>query len=213
MVRAGAVRRLVLLRRRRERRGQFPAPRRHACGRPIRTGLIMDLLAAEITALTGKDPGEHYQELTAEFGTPLLHADRRTGDSPSRKRSWKSCRPRDVKASTLAGEPITAKLTRAPGNNAPIGGLKVIAAQRLVCGAAVGHGEHLQDLCRELQGRCAPQCHRQRSSGNGERRARVRVRWPSSEEARRFSELDSAQTRGHWMRSSAVQFSSCFVGT
>ena len=58
-------------------------------------------------------------------------------------------------ASKLAGEPITAKLTRAPGNNAPIGGLKVVTGERLVRGAAIGHRKHLQDLRRELQGRAA----------------------------------------------------------
>jgi phosphoglucomutase len=90
-------------------------------------GPIMDLLAAEITARTGKDPGEHYRELTAEFGTP--HYARI--DAPAtleQKTQLQKLSPDDVKDSNLAGEPITAKLTRAPGNNASIGGLKVIAA-------------------------------------------------------------------------------------
>ncbi len=90
-------------------------------------GPIMALLAAEITARTGKDPGEHYRELTAEFGTP--HYTRI--DAPAtleQKTQLKKLSPDDVKESNLAGEPITAKLTRAPGNNASIGGLKVIAA-------------------------------------------------------------------------------------
>jgi phosphoglucomutase len=90
-------------------------------------GPIMDLLAAEITARTGKDPGEHYRELTAEFGTP--HYTRI--DAPAtleQKTQLQKLSPDDVKESDLAGEPITAKLTRAPGNNAPIGGLKVLAA-------------------------------------------------------------------------------------
>ncbi len=89
-------------------------------------GPIMDLLAAEITARTGKDPGEHYQALTAEFGTPLYTRI----DAPAtadQKSKLEKLSPANVKASTLAGEPITAKLTRAPGNNAPIDGLKVIA--------------------------------------------------------------------------------------
>jgi phosphoglucomutase len=90
-------------------------------------GPIMDLLAAEITARTGKDPGEHYRELTAEFGTP--HYTRI--DAPAtreQKAKLQELSPDAVKESDLAGEPITAKLTRAPGNNAPIGGLKVVAA-------------------------------------------------------------------------------------
>jgi phosphoglucomutase len=89
-------------------------------------GPIMDLLSAEITARTGKDPGEHYQALTAEFGTPLYTRI----DAPAtaeQKSKLEKLSPANVKASTLAGEPITAKLTRAPGNNAPIDGLKVIA--------------------------------------------------------------------------------------
>ena len=90
-------------------------------------GPIMNLLAAEITARTGKDPGEHYRELTAQFGTPYYTR----LDAPAtlaQKARLAQLSPEAVKASTLAGEPITARLTRAPGNNAPIGGLKVVAA-------------------------------------------------------------------------------------
>ena len=90
-------------------------------------GPIMDLLAAEITARTGKDPGEHYHELTAEFGTPYYT---RIGApaTPEQKTKLQKLSPEAVKESDLAGEPITAKLTRAPGNQASIGGLKVVAA-------------------------------------------------------------------------------------
>jgi phosphoglucomutase len=90
-------------------------------------GPIMDLLAAEMTALTNKDPGEHYRELTAEFGTPWYTR----LDAPAtseQKTRLQHLAPEAVQESELAGEPITAKLTRAPGNNAPIGGLKVMAA-------------------------------------------------------------------------------------
>jgi phosphoglucomutase len=90
-------------------------------------GPIMDLLAAEITACTGKDPGEHYRELTAEFGTPY-YTRIDAPASPEQKNKLKRLSSEAVKESDLAGEPITAKLTRAPGNNATIGGLKVIAA-------------------------------------------------------------------------------------
>ncbi len=90
-------------------------------------GPIMDLLAAEITARTGKDPGEHYQELTEEFGAPC-YTRIDAPATPDQKARLAKLSPRAVKASTLAGEPITAKLTRAPGNNAPIDGLKVVAA-------------------------------------------------------------------------------------
>jgi phosphoglucomutase len=90
-------------------------------------GPIMDLLAAEITARTGKDPGEHYRELTAEFGTPY-YTRIDAPATPEQKARLGKLSPEAVKASRLAGEPITAKLTRAPGDNAPIGGLKVVAA-------------------------------------------------------------------------------------
>ena len=89
-------------------------------------GLIMDLLAAEITATTGKNPGEHYRALTAEFGSPL-YTRIDAPASPEQKAKLQKLSPDAVKESDLAGERITAKLTKAPGNNAPIGGLKVVA--------------------------------------------------------------------------------------
>jgi phosphoglucomutase len=88
-------------------------------------GLIMDLLAAEITARTGKDPGEHYRELTAEFGT-AYYTRIDAPATPEQKARLKELSPDAVKESSLAGESIIAKLTRAPGNNAAIGGLKVV---------------------------------------------------------------------------------------
>jgi phosphoglucomutase len=86
----------------------------------------MNLLAAEITARTGKDPGEHYRELAAEFGTPY-YTRIDAAATPEQKARLGKLSPESVSASELAGEKITAKLTRAPGNNAPIGGLKVVA--------------------------------------------------------------------------------------
>jgi phosphoglucomutase len=89
-------------------------------------GPVMCLLAAEITAQTGRDPGEHYRQLTAEFGAP--HYTRIDAPAtPAQKARLERLSPDAVQDSTLAGESITAKLTRAPGNNAPIGGLKVVA--------------------------------------------------------------------------------------
>jgi len=89
-------------------------------------GPVMDLLAAEITARTGKDPGGHYRELTAEFGEPeYTRID--SPATPDQKSRLQKLTPDDIKESALAGEPILAKLTRAPGNNAPINGLKVVA--------------------------------------------------------------------------------------
>jgi phosphoglucomutase len=89
-------------------------------------GLIMALLAAEITARTDKDPGEHYRELTAEFGAPC-YTRIDAPATPAQKATLAKLSPEMVHASTLAGEPIIAKLTRAPGNGAAIGGLKVVA--------------------------------------------------------------------------------------
>ena len=89
-------------------------------------GPIMDLLAAEITARTGKNPGEHYRELTAEFGIPY-YTRIDAPATPEQKAKLEKLTPGAVKESDLAGEPITAKLTKAPGNDAPIGGLKVVA--------------------------------------------------------------------------------------
>jgi len=88
-------------------------------------GLIMDLLAAEITARTSKDPGEQYRELTVEFGTPY-YARIDAAANPDQKAKLQKLAPENVKDSELAGERIIDKLTRAPGNNAPIGGLKVL---------------------------------------------------------------------------------------
>jgi phosphoglucomutase len=90
-------------------------------------GPIMDLLAAEMTACTGKDPGEHYLELAGEFGDPC-YTRIDAPATPEQKASLAKLSPDAVTAAELAGEPITAKLTRAPGNDAPIGGLKVVAA-------------------------------------------------------------------------------------
>ena len=90
-------------------------------------GLIMDLLAAEITARTGKDPGEHYRELTAQFGTPwYTRVD--APATPEQKTRLRNLTPEAVSATALAGEPIVGKLTRAPGDDAAIGGLKVVTA-------------------------------------------------------------------------------------
>ena len=89
-------------------------------------GPLLALLAAEIMAVTGKDPGEHYKELTAEFGSPI-YTRIDAAATPEQKEKLGQLSPEAVKESTLAGEPITAKLTQAPGNDAPIGGLKVVS--------------------------------------------------------------------------------------
>ncbi len=90
-------------------------------------GPIMDLLAAEMTARTGRDPAEHYKELAAEFGTSCYTRIDAVA-TPAQKARLRKLSPEDVKEETLAGERITAKLTSAPGNNAPIGGLKIVTS-------------------------------------------------------------------------------------
>ncbi len=88
-------------------------------------GIIMGLLAAEITAVTGKDPGRYYQELAARHGTPY-YTRIDAAATPAQKAAFKQLTGEKVSAAMLAGEPITARFTRAPGNDAPIGGLKVV---------------------------------------------------------------------------------------
>ena len=88
-------------------------------------GIIMALLAAEITAVTGKDPGQHYRELERKFGSPLYERIEAPA-SADQKKVLSHLSPEDVEAKTLAGEAVQAKLTHASGNGAAIGGLKVV---------------------------------------------------------------------------------------
>jgi phosphoglucomutase len=90
-------------------------------------GVIMSLLAAEITAKTGRDPGEHYRDLTAEFGISY-YTRIDSPATPEQKKRLRELSPESIRESSLAGEPIIAKLTRTPGNNAPIEGLTIVAA-------------------------------------------------------------------------------------
>jgi phosphoglucomutase len=87
-------------------------------------GIILNLLAAEITARTGKDPGQHYAALTAKYGSPA-YTRIDAPATPAQKAAFKKLTPQSVTATELAGDPIIAKLTNAPGNGASIGGLKV----------------------------------------------------------------------------------------
>jgi phosphoglucomutase len=122
------------------------------------------LLAAEITARTGKDPGLHYRELTAQFGTPY-YTRIDAPATPEQKSRLKKLSPEAVTANALAGEAITAKLTRAPGNDAEIGGLKVVTPNGWFAARPSGtediyklyaesfrSAEHLQEIVREAQG-------------------------------------------------------------
>ncbi len=126
-------------------------------------GFIPDLLAAEITAKTGKDPGQHYRDLVEMFGDPIYERIDAPA-SPKQKEVLSRLSPEQVTASTLAGDIITAKLTRAPGNDAPIGGLKVITANGWfaarpsgtedvykVYGESFKGAEHLADIMKEAR--------------------------------------------------------------
>jgi len=133
-------------------------------------GPIMDLLAAEITARTGKSPGEHYCELTTEFGSPC-YTRIDAPATPEQKAKLQKLSPEAVKESDLAGEPITAKLTKAPGNNAPIGGLKVVAESGWFAARPSGT-ENIYKIYAELQEPGASECDSERSPEDSEQRAR-----------------------------------------
>ena len=112
-------------------------------------GILLCLLASEIQAVTGESPSQRYRSLTERFGDPAYAR----VDAPAtreEKAVLGSLSPEQVTATELAGEPITARLTEAPGNGAAIGGLKVTTESALVRRPAVGHRGRLQDLRREL---------------------------------------------------------------
>jgi len=90
-------------------------------------GIIMNLLAAEMLAVTGKDPGVLYQEIESRFGS-AYYTRIDQGITPEKKSAFKNLTPEKVTATSFAGDPITAKLTHAPGNESPLGGLKVVSS-------------------------------------------------------------------------------------
>ena len=124
-------------------------------------GIIMCLLAAEITAVTGKNPQEHYNELAERFGAPSYNRIQ-AGATSAQKAALSKLSPEMVSASTLAGDSITARLTAAPGNGASIGGLKVMTengwfaarpsgtedAYKIYCESFLG-AEHRQQIEKE----------------------------------------------------------------
>ena len=139
-------------------------------------GLIPCLLAAEMTARDGRDPGARYRALEERFGTAVY---KRTdvAATPDEKAVLKQLSPDQVTSSELAGEPITDVLTEAPGNGASIGGLKVGERGRLVRGAPVGHRGRLQGLRGVVPRRGAPRADRRRGPGHREGRARRMSEW------------------------------------
>ena len=115
-------------------------------------GIIMDLLAAEITAKTGRDPAEHYKELEEKFGSPVYER----LDAPAtseQKAVLKDLSPEQIEANELAGEEITDKLTKAPGNGAAIGGLKVVTENGWFAARPSGRRIFTKSIRRALRGR------------------------------------------------------------
>jgi phosphoglucomutase len=115
-------------------------------------GFIMDLLAAEIIARTGKDPGEHYRDLETMFGAPVYERID-TPATAAQKHVLGALSPEQVTASILAGETITGKLTKAPGNGAPIGGLKVITKNGWFAARPSGTEDVYKIYCESFKGR------------------------------------------------------------
>ena len=130
-------------------------------------GLILCLLASEILAVTGQTPSERYRELTQRFGEPV-YARIDVACSKDDKAKLGKLSASDVTATELAGDPITQRLTEAPGNGAAIGGLKVVTEGGWFAARPVGHRGRLQGLRRELQGARAPDA----DPGGGARRRR-----------------------------------------
>jgi phosphoglucomutase len=110
-------------------------------------GIILALLASEILAVTGSTPSQRYNALAEKYGAPTYARIDAAADREQKARLAKLS-PEQVTATELAGEAITTKLTTAPGNGAPLGGLKVTTENALVRGAPVGHRGRVQDLRR-----------------------------------------------------------------
>ncbi|KQN54247.1 phosphoglucomutase (alpha-D-glucose-1,6-bisphosphate-dependent) [Erwinia sp. Leaf53] len=114
-------------------------------------GIIMCLLAAEITAVTGKNPQQHYDELAARFGAPSYNRIQAPATS-AQKAALSKLSPEMVSASTLAGDPITARLTAAPGNGASIGGLKVMTENGWFAARPSGTEDAYKIYCESFLG-------------------------------------------------------------
>lgn len=114
-------------------------------------GIILCLLAAELTAVTGKNPQQHYDELAEKFGSPC-YSRIQAAASHAEKSRLSKLSPEMVTADTLAGDPITARLTAAPGNGAPIGGLKVMSEQGWFAARPSGTEEAYKIYCESFRG-------------------------------------------------------------
>jgi Phosphoglucomutase/phosphomannomutase, C-terminal domain len=133
------------------------------CGAPTRRHHPQPACSGN-TARTGKNPGKHYQEMTVELGTPF-YTRIDAAATPEQKNLLKKLSPEAVTATELAGEPITAKLTRAPGNDAPIGGLKVVSTSGWFAARPSGT-ENIYKLYAESLKSDEHLLHRQASEGD-----------------------------------------------
>jgi phosphoglucomutase len=114
-------------------------------------GLVPNLLAAEITAKMGRDPGEHYRELTRRFGEPRYER-LDAPVTPEQKQVLERLSPQQIQATALAGEKIRTIITAAPGNSAPIGGIKVIAEHGWFAARPSGTEEVYKIYAESFQG-------------------------------------------------------------
>jgi len=121
------------------------------CGRPDKDGIILALLASEITAVTGQSPSQLYRTLTERYGSPV-YARVDTPASREQKAALARLSAEQVPTSELAGEKILATLTTAPANGAPIGGLKVVAESGWFAARPSGTEGRLQAVRRVLRG-------------------------------------------------------------
>ena len=120
-------------------------------------GLILGLLAAEITARTGKDPGEHYQELTAEFGMPY-YTRIDAPATPEQKDKLKKLSPEAVTRHRTRRRDDHRETHEGSGKRCSDRRAQSDRRQRLVCRASFGHREHVQTVCREPRESGAPEC-------------------------------------------------------
>ncbi len=112
-------------------------------------GIVLALLAAEMTAHLGRDPAEIYLGLTREFGDPQYERVEAPA-TPAAKAALQRLSPEAIRSHELAGEPIHAILTEAPGNGAPLGGVKVVSESGWFAARPSGTEKHLQNLCRKF---------------------------------------------------------------
>ena len=155
-------------------------------------GIIAALLSAEITARMGRDPGRPLRRLTKNSATRSPIASR-PRPPPSRSSKLAALSSQTVTATELAGEKIDSIIDHAPGNDAPIGGIKVSRRERLVCRAALGHRGHLQDLRRELSRTGGAAADPQRGASHRRRRHPAALSMRADDSGPHFQSIQETQ--------------------